>query len=96
MREAAEKAASFRLRAYDAVHLVSALTIATRVETQVVFACWDAGLSEAARQAGLQLLGPYGPIVSSLESVFQRFRLMTQSEDVGHELEFPPVLRTDP
>ena len=56
IREAAETAESFKLRAYDAVHLVSALTIAARLEAQVVFACWDAGLLEAARRAGLQLL----------------------------------------
>lgn len=56
IREAAETAESFKLRAYDAVHLVSALTVASRLEAMVVFACWDAGLSEAARRAGLQLL----------------------------------------
>jgi len=54
--EAADTAESFKLRAYDAVHLVSALTISARLEAQVVFACWDAGLSQAARRAGLQLL----------------------------------------
>lgn len=56
IHEAAETAESFRLRAYDAVHLASALTIAARLETPVVFACWDAGLEEAARRAGLRLL----------------------------------------
>jgi predicted nucleic acid-binding protein len=56
IHEAAETAESFQLRAYDAVHLASAMTIAARLETSVVFACWDAGLEEAARRAGLQLL----------------------------------------
>jgi len=56
IHKAAETAESFQLRAYDAVHLASALTIAARLKTLVVFACWDAGLEEAARRAGLQLL----------------------------------------
>ncbi len=56
IHEAAETAESYKLRAYDAVHLASALTIAARLETLVVFACWDSGLEEAARRAGLQLL----------------------------------------
>jgi predicted nucleic acid-binding protein len=56
IHKAAETAESFQLRAYDAVHLASALTIAARLETLVVFVCWDAGLEEAARRAGLQLL----------------------------------------
>ncbi len=56
IHKAAETAESFELRAYDAVHLASALTIAARLETQVVFACGDAGLEDAARRAGLQVL----------------------------------------
>jgi uncharacterized protein len=56
IHKVAETAESFELRAYDAVHLASALTIAARLETQVVFACWDAGLEDAARRAGLQVL----------------------------------------
>jgi predicted nucleic acid-binding protein len=56
VHKAAETAESFQLCAYDAVHLASALTIAARLETPVVFACWDDGLEDAARRAGLQLL----------------------------------------
>lgn len=56
IHKAAETAESFHLRAYDAVHLASALTVAARLETPVVFACWDTGLEEAARRAGLQAL----------------------------------------
>jgi predicted nucleic acid-binding protein len=56
IHKAADIAESFQLRAYDAIHLASALTIRTRLEAQLVFACWDAGLDDAARRAGLRLL----------------------------------------
>ena len=56
IHKAGEMAESLHLRAYDAVHLASALTIAAGLETQVMFACWDVGLDDAARRAGLQLL----------------------------------------
>jgi len=55
IREAAEAAESLNLRAYDAVHLVSALTVAARLEARVIFACWDADLSEAARPGGASI-----------------------------------------
>jgi predicted nucleic acid-binding protein len=53
IRRAAGIAERYRLRAYDAVHLESALTLRERVAAPVVFGCWDAGLVTAARRAGL-------------------------------------------
>jgi len=53
---AADAAESFHLRAYDAIHLTSALTLAARLEREVVFACWDGALEAAAHRAGLHLL----------------------------------------
>ncbi len=56
IREAARVAETLHLRAYDAVHLASALFVANHLQAPVVFACWDSRLEEAARKAGLQIL----------------------------------------
>ncbi len=48
-------AGRYRLRAYDAVHLASALLMQSQAG-RVIFACFDTGLNRAARRAGLSLL----------------------------------------
>lgn len=53
---AARMTARHRLRAYDAVHLASALLMRDRLG-EVTFACWDRNLNAAARRAGLAVLG---------------------------------------
>jgi len=54
-----ERAASIAwrhgLRAYDSLHLASALAWKDLTGDQVVFACYDGNLSKAARQEGLQI-----------------------------------------
>jgi predicted nucleic acid-binding protein len=52
---AARMTERYRLRAYDAVHLASALAMRERLEN-VIFACWDKELNAAARRTGLALL----------------------------------------
>jgi len=52
---AARMTARHGLRAYDAVHLASALLMRDRLG-DVLFACWDGNLNAAARRAGLALL----------------------------------------
>ena len=42
------------LRAYDGVHLASAILAAAEIE--IVFACWDAELRQAAQAEGLSLV----------------------------------------
>jgi len=54
---AARMTERYRLRAYDAVNLVSALSMRDRL-AEVVFACWDEELNSAARRTGLALLAP--------------------------------------
>jgi predicted nucleic acid-binding protein len=51
-------AEGYALRAYDAVHLASALLLAERGvrDDSLLFACWDRNLSAAAMRAGLRLL----------------------------------------
>lgn len=56
IRAAARAAEVYRLRAYDALHLTSALIFRDRVGGSVVFACYDEGLMAAASRAGLVLL----------------------------------------
>lgn len=56
IRRAARIADKYRLRAYDAVHLESALTLRERLAAPVVFGCWDAGLVAAAHKAGLDTI----------------------------------------
>jgi uncharacterized protein with PIN domain len=55
IREAAALAARHPLRAYGAVHLTSAVTARRRLEGDLLFACWDGGLSAAASREGLAL-----------------------------------------
>ncbi len=50
IRAAGQIAEEYGLRAYDAVHLASALSLGDR---QVVVATWDADLARAAREVGL-------------------------------------------
>jgi predicted nucleic acid-binding protein len=54
--KAAALARVHRLRAYDAVHLASAQEIYETVP-EVVFACFDVRLNEAAKAQSLRLLG---------------------------------------
>lgn len=56
IRDAARLAARHRLRAYDAVHLASARTVASRVPGAFIFASWDAVLERAAAREGLERL----------------------------------------
>lgn len=51
---AADTAERYALRAYDAVHLASALAVAA---DDLVFVCWDTDLSAAASRAGLATAG---------------------------------------
>ena len=51
---AADAAERFGLRAYDAVHLATALAVAA---DDLVFVCWDADLAAAASRAGLATAG---------------------------------------
>src|SRR5207244_322656 len=50
IRAAGELAERYRLRAYDAIHLASALSLE---RGDLVLASWDAELRRAAREAGL-------------------------------------------
>lgn len=50
----AQAARDHALRAYDALHLAAALVFAEGEE--IVFACWDRELSEAAGEHGFSLL----------------------------------------
>ncbi len=54
IRAAAVAAEKYHLRAYDAIHLASALTLRDRLAVPIVFGCWDATLERAARRAGLE------------------------------------------
>jgi uncharacterized protein len=54
LAKAAESAITHSLRAYDAVHLASALSFATGEELD--FACWDKELREAAKKQGFALV----------------------------------------
>lgn len=58
IREAARLVEAHQLRAYDAVHLASALAVHARLEEPILFACWDLGLEKAARRRGLEPLRP--------------------------------------
>jgi predicted nucleic acid-binding protein len=51
---AADAAERHALRAYDAVHLATALAVAA---DDLVFVCWDADLSATASRAGLTTAG---------------------------------------
>jgi uncharacterized protein len=54
IREAAALADRHHLRAYDAIHLASAVA-ARRQLGDMVFACWDDGLTAAASREGLEI-----------------------------------------
>lgn len=54
-RAAGEDAAAFGLRAYDAVHLATAVNLGE--EEEVVFVTWDHALTRAAEKAGLAVAG---------------------------------------
>jgi predicted nucleic acid-binding protein len=56
VRHAADMAERHRLRAYDAIHLASGLTMQARAEEAVTFACWDQTLQKAAGAAKLKVL----------------------------------------
>jgi hypothetical protein len=69
-------AEAHRLRAYDAVHLGSAVAVHHRLEEVVVFASWDLRLGKAAKREGLDPLPPPGPLfplsLDLLPRYFQR------------------------
>jgi predicted nucleic acid-binding protein len=50
-------AETYRLRAYDAIHLASSLVLQTHAEEPVTFACWDKSLQTSAAAAKLHILG---------------------------------------
>ncbi len=54
-REAGELTRAHPLRAADAVHLASADVIVEESREEVVFACWDRRLWEAAETSGFRL-----------------------------------------
>jgi predicted nucleic acid-binding protein len=56
LRQGARLAEAHRLRAYDAVHLASAVAVKERIVEPVTFGCWDRGLERAASGEGLELL----------------------------------------
>ncbi len=56
LREAAVAAETYRLRAYDAVHLASARTLRDRRRNPITFGSWDRELDEAAARDGFVLL----------------------------------------
>lgn len=55
LREAAALSDRHPLRAYDAIHLASALTARRQFQGDLLFACWDDGLSAAAKREGMEL-----------------------------------------
>lgn len=56
VRWAADLSGSYRLRAYDALHLASALTLERDLGRPVTFAAFDASLNRAAKKVGLTVL----------------------------------------
>jgi uncharacterized protein with PIN domain len=56
IRAAADAAAAYALRGYDALHLASALELQTRSGESITFGCWDATLMAAATKARLRTL----------------------------------------
>ncbi len=56
VRQAGEIAERYSLRAYDAVHLASALSLHRGTGKAAFFGCWDANLSAAAVKAGMKPL----------------------------------------
>ena len=60
LRQGARLAEAHRLRAYDAVHLASAVAVRVRLDEPVTVGCWDRELARAARGEGLGLLSHRG------------------------------------
>jgi predicted nucleic acid-binding protein len=58
VREAARVAETHGLRAYDAIHLASAMLLRERMGEDTMFASWDRNLDVAAAHEGFQLLRP--------------------------------------
>lgn len=58
LRHAAHLAEVHRLRAYDAVHLASAIRLRDRLGGEGTFASWDDNLDRAAARESFQLLRP--------------------------------------
>lgn len=56
LRRAAGLADAHRLRAYDAVHLASAILLRTHLDDEVLFGSWDDPLDRAAAREGFRLL----------------------------------------
>jgi predicted nucleic acid-binding protein len=56
VKSAAGIAEMHRLRAYDAIHLASALGLRERLRGDVGFASWDVALEAAARRSGLRVV----------------------------------------
>jgi uncharacterized protein len=56
VHEAADLAETHRLRAYDALHLASALALRRQMDGPPMFASWDDDLDATARREGLPLL----------------------------------------
>ncbi|MBI4588220.1 MAG: type II toxin-antitoxin system VapC family toxin [Candidatus Rokubacteria bacterium] len=56
IREGARLVEAHRLRAYDAIHLASAVTVHRRLAEPVVFASWDLDLEKVARREGFEPL----------------------------------------
>ncbi len=55
IRDAARIAEVYGLRAYDAIHLASALLLRHRLSAPIVFGCWDTELKSTAPKVGLQI-----------------------------------------
>lgn len=56
LRQAANLAERFALRAYDSVHLAAAKLLLDYASTDIVFACFDQRLTQAASELGIGLL----------------------------------------
>jgi predicted nucleic acid-binding protein len=57
VREAAALADRHHLRADDAIHLASAATARRQLRGEMLFACWDHGLTAAAVREGFRIAG---------------------------------------
>ena len=55
IREAAALADRHHLRAYDAIHLASAAAARRQLDGEMMFACWDDGLTTAAAREGFHI-----------------------------------------
>lgn len=56
IQHAARIAETHGLRAYDAVHLASAVTLRERLAAPITFGCWDSKLESQAVRVGLDVL----------------------------------------